>query len=120
MEKSGKLITIRENHLFSRLYSKGKSFSGRLLALYCLKNYKGRETATKFGITVSKSRGNAVVRNRVKRRIKEALRLLYPFIKEGFLVVVVARQAAVAADYGELSEELYDLLKRAALLGKKE
>ena len=118
MEKSGKLLTIRENHLFSRLYSKGKSFPGRCVALYCLRNYGGKDT--KVGITVSKSRGNAVVRNRIKRRIRESLRLFYPFMKEGYLIVVVARQASVSAQYGEISDELYDLLKKAALLGKKE
>ncbi|MDD4124616.1 MAG: ribonuclease P protein component [Eubacteriales bacterium] len=118
MEKSGKLKTIRENHIFSRLYSKGKSYSGRCVVLYCQKNYGGK--VTKVGITVSKSRGNAVVRNRIKRRIKESLRLLYPFMKEGYFIVVVARQASVSAAYCELADELYDLLKRAALLGVKE
>lgn len=118
MVKSGKLNTIRENYLFTRLYSKGKSCSGRNIALYYLKNYGGK--STRIGITVSKARGKAVVRNRIKRRIKESLRLLYPFMKEGYLIVAVARQASVYATYGEISEELYDLLKRAALLGKAE
>lgn len=118
MKKSGKLKTIRENHIFSRVYSKGKSFSGRFLVLYCLRNYTGNET--KVGITVSKARGKAVIRNRTRRRIKESLRLLNPFIREGFFIVVVAKQPAVTSTFTDLSDELFDLMKKASLLGNKE
>lgn len=115
MEKSRKPDTIRENYLFSRVYSKGKSCFGRYAAVYYLKDRR-KGGNTRIGITVSKSRGKAVVRNRVKRRIRETLRLLYPYMKEGYLIVAVARQPAVTASYAELSGELAELLNRAALL----
>ncbi|NLN54997.1 MAG: ribonuclease P protein component [Clostridiales bacterium] len=117
MKKSVRLKTIKENHIFSKVYSKGKSCSGKYLVLYCYRNYARNET--QIGITVSKSRGNAVVRNRTRRRIKEILRLMYPFLKEGFFIVVVAKHSAVTAEFSGLSDELYDLLKKASLFGTK-
>lgn len=104
--------------MFSRLYSKGKSHADRCVAIYYMKNYK--EHTTRIGITVSKSRGKAVIRNRIKRRIREALRSLHPLMKEGYLIVVVARQASVTASYAEITESLYSLLKKAALLGEEQ
>ncbi len=86
--------------------------------MYYLKNR--RHDGTRIGITVSKSRGKAVVRNRVKRRMRESLRLLYPLMKENYLIVAVARQAAVGATFAQINDELAELLNRAALLDIKE
>ena len=119
MEKSRKPDTIRENYLFSRVYSKGKNCTGRYVSVYYLKNRRPGG-GTRLGVTVSKSRGKAVVRNRLKRRIRESLRTLYPYMKEGYLIVTVARQPAVCASYAQISEELAELLHRAALLDTDE
>ncbi|MFA6729396.1 MAG: ribonuclease P protein component [Eubacteriales bacterium] len=134
METSKKLVTIRENKTFTRLYSRGKNYSGRYIALYCLKgrpdfkpgqaraqkevtkNKISPNTKTKIGITVSKARGNAVTRNKVRRRLKEAFRQLYPLFGEGYLVVAVARQSAVTAGFSDIFEELFFLLKKAGIL----
>ncbi len=114
MERSRKPNTIVENHLFSRLYSKGKKSAGQYIIVYFMKNRKDDEK--RVGITVSKSRGKAVVRNRTKRLIRESLRLVWPVVKDGYLIVVVARQPAVDASFEDISDELSILLKRAALL----
>lgn len=106
-------MTLKENHLFSRAYRKGRCFSGKYVAVYVLKN---RENETKLGITVSKSRGNAVKRNRVKRIIREAYRVFHPFIKEGNIIVIVARQPCVDAHVSVVVSELEALLSKAALL----
>lgn len=60
--------------------------------------------------------GNAVVRNRTRRRLREALRPVYPLVKDGFLIVLVARQAAVEAPFADISADLRHVLQRAALL----
>ena len=114
MERSRKLNTIVENHLFSRLYSKGKRCAGQFLIVYYIKNRKDDEK--RIGITVSKSRGKAVVRNRIKRLIRESLRQVWHNVKDGYLIVVVARQPAAEASFEDISDELSLLLKRAALL----
>ncbi len=114
MNKTRKVKRLKENHLFMRSYRKGRCFSGRYVSLYVLKNYAKHET--KLGITVSKSRGNAVKRNRVKRIIRESYRVFHPFVKEGFIIVIVAKQPCVDAHVSVVTSELEALLEKAALL----
>lgn len=115
MEKTRRIQTLKENHLFSRAYRKGRCFSGRYIAVYVLKNTREKDT-NKIGITVSKSRGNAVKRNRTKRIIREAYRVFHPFIKEGHIIVIVARQPCVEAHVSVVVSEIEELLSKAALL----
>ncbi|MBR4279410.1 MAG: ribonuclease P protein component [Clostridia bacterium] len=114
MNKTRKVLSLKENHLFAKSYRKGRCFSGKYIAVYVLKNYDKNQT--KLGITVSKSRGNAVNRNRTKRVIREAYRVFHPFIKEGFIIVIVARQPCVTAPVSVVTSELEGLLSKAALL----
>lgn len=116
MEASKKIAVIKENHLFSKVYGKGKSFVSKALAVYVLKNYDRSKTLV--GITVSKSRGNAVKRNLIRRRIREAYRALYPFVKKGYLIVIVARGSCEKFSSAVLCEQLHDILKKAALLAE--
>lgn len=70
---------------------------------------------TRIGITVGKRVGGAVVRNRVKRRIREALRLRYAQIEPGWDLVFIARPYAAGASYEVLAEAVADLLRRSGL-----
>ncbi|MBO5870547.1 MAG: ribonuclease P protein component [Clostridia bacterium] len=115
MEKTRRIQTLKENHLFSRAYRKGRCFSGKYVALYVLNNNRDKDL-NKLGITVSKNRGNAVKRNRAKRIIREAYRVFHPFIKEGHIIVIVARQPCVEAHVSVVVSELEVLLSNAALL----
>ncbi len=114
MEKTQRIQTLKENHLFSRAYRKGRCFSGKYVAVYVMKNRNSDQN--KLGITVSKSRGNAVKRNRTKRIIREAYRVFHRFIKEGNIIVIVARQPCVDAHVSVVTSELEALLSKAALL----
>ena len=114
MNKTRRVQSLKENHLFSRAYRKGRCFSGKYIALYTLKNQI--KTENKLGITVSKNRGNAVKRNRAKRVIREAYRVFHPFIKEGNIIVIVAKQPCVDAHVSVVTSELEYLLEKAALL----
>ena len=69
---------------------------------------------TRVAVSASKRLGNAVIRNRVRRRLKEAFRCLP--LKEGFDVVIVPRPEAGQASFAALTAELSLLLKRARLL----
>lgn len=59
----------------------------------------------------------AVQRNRVRRRIREAIRLLYPHLRAGTDVVIVARTRAVDASWPQLQDAIATVLQRARLLG---
>lgn len=118
MEKTKKILSLKENHLFQKVYKKGKSYVSSTLVLYVLKNYDRKHTLV--GITVRKNRGGAVIRNRIRRKIKEAYRILSPFVKDGFIIVIVARTACKNAHFTVIQDELYALLKKAALLGDTE
>jgi ribonuclease P protein component len=83
-----KFISICRNNDFRRLYAKGKSFVSPLVVVYVKKN---RNQGLRVGITTSKKIGNAVLRNRSRRVIREAFRELSPRVKSGYDLVFVAR-----------------------------
>jgi len=105
-------VSIKENRDFRRAYSSGKPSVDSLLAVYIRKNRLG---INRLGITVGVKLGCAVVRNRVRRRIREAYRLEEPQIKPGYDLVVVARNRAACADYAHLHQSLVKALTRLGL-----
>ena len=71
----------------------------------------------RVGFTVSRKVGNAVVRNRVRRRLREAARMVIPGQARPDLdYVLVGRQAAIARDFANLRQELVEALKRLKAL----
>jgi ribonuclease P protein component len=71
----------------------------------------------RFGFVVSKKQGKAVARNRIKRRLREAVRLRLSDVKEGpFDLVFVGRSALKEADWTAIQAAIDDLLRRANLL----
>jgi ribonuclease P protein component len=67
----------------------------------------------KAGFSISKKIGNSVVRNRTKRRLREAFRSLIPSLNKKYNYIVVARDAAAAATYAEILNAMTVVLKRA-------
>jgi len=104
--------TITENYLFKKAYTKGNKQAGRLLVVYGLK----RKHGIRYGVTVSKKLGKAVVRNRVRRQLKECFRYLEPYIIEGSDIVFVARSAAVDASFADLFYAMKNQLLAGGLI----
>jgi len=73
--------------------------------------------ATRFGLSTGRRLGGAVVRNRVRRRLREALRVMAPSFQPGWDVLIIARPALVEADHEALVGGLRRLLERAGVLG---
>ena len=96
---------------FAAVYEGGDSRANKLLVLRALPNGLG---TTRCGFAVSKRVGNAVVRNRVKRRLRACIQMMP--IEPGWDIVLVARMAASTADYHSLEAAARDLLRRASLL----
>lgn len=106
--------SLKLNHIFRRLYrTNGQANS--CLVLYARKN---RTDTNRVGITVSKKLGKAVIRNRVRRRIREAYRLNEEKFLPGWDIVIVARSRAVEVSFQKLSESLLSLAERSDLLQK--
>lgn len=91
--------TLKKNSDFRRLYAKGRSAVTPWLVLYVRPNKLGEN---RLGYTVSARLGHAVVRNRVRRRLREIVRLNSPAIRQGYDMVLVARARAVGAPYRKL------------------
>ena len=71
---------------------------------------------SRAGFSVSKRVGGAVVRNRVKRRMREIVRQILPEVAPGWDLVFVARAPAAEAEYAALAQDIAGLLRRAKLL----
>ena len=109
-------VSLKENHLFRRLYQKGKTAADGRLALYVRRN--GRN-GNRLGITVSTKLGHAVVRNRTRRRLREIYRLHEDELIRGMDVVVVARVRAASSSYHQLEESFLRLAKKLELIRKE-
>jgi ribonuclease P protein component len=72
---------------------------------------------TRFGLSTGRKLGGAVVRNRVRRRLREALRVMAPSFQSGWDVLIIARPAIVDADHEALTGALRRLLQRGGVLG---
>ena len=104
--------SLKLNHIFQRLYrSSGQANS--YLVLYARKN---RTNTNRVGITVSKKLGHAVVRNRVRRRLREIYRLNEAKFQPGWDIVVVARTKAIHADFQKLTQAYLFLAEKAGIL----
>jgi ribonuclease P protein component len=107
-----------EEHLnkpeqFTLVYKNGCSQADRLLVIKALQN---RLEFSRYGISVSKRVGQAVVRNRIKRRIREILRLR--LLDSGWDIIIIARSPAAGSDFHQLEKSLCGLLSRAHIVAK--
>jgi len=83
------------------------------MVLYARKN---RTNTNRVGITVSKKLGHAVVRNRVRRRLREAYRLNEEKFQPGWDIVVVGRGKALDGDFADICKCYLSLAKKAGIL----
>ena len=103
---------LKLNHIFRRLYATSGHASS-CLVLYARKN---RTATNRVGITVSKKLGHAVVRNRVRRRLREVYRLNEAKFQPGWDIVVVARTKAIHAPFEKLTENYLSAAAKAGIL----
>ncbi|MSQ33773.1 MAG: ribonuclease P protein component [Dehalococcoidia bacterium] len=97
---------------FEKIQSQGKRWSHSYLVLRALPN---GTPSSRFGFAISKQVGTAVVRNRLRRRLRELMR--QEPLRSGWDLLVVARPAAAAASFSEVQRAFVQLLSQARLLG---
>ena len=121
-----KFVSICENHLFSKAYSKGKRAVTSALAVYVLADYSAARLAkahpekrvvNRIGLTTSTKLGGAVIRSRCRRILREGLLALEKEkeLKTGFLIVIAARSAAVSLKSTDIKRDLESAFKKLGM-----
>lgn len=105
--------TLKENYEFRRVYQRGKSAVSSSVVVYCRKNKLGR---SRLGITASTKIGNAVTRNRARRRLREVYRLNWDKLQKGWDIILVARGRTATVSWKELNDTFLRLCRKLELL----
>ena len=105
--------SIKENYEFRRIYQRGTSAVSGSMVVYCRKNKLGRN---RLGITASTKIGEAVTRNRARRRLREVYRLNRDKLREGWDIIMVARGRTAAVSWKELNDTFLRLCRKLELL----
>ncbi|MFW6030819.1 MAG: ribonuclease P protein component [Halanaerobiales bacterium] len=103
--------SLKKNSEFKKVYTRGKSIATRNLVLYYFPN---NLDTNKLGLSISKKIGNAVIRNKIRRRVKEIIRLKED-LKKGYDLIFIARKPIVKLDYNGIKKDIDKLIKRAGL-----
>jgi len=98
---------------FKRVRSAGRSYAHPLVVLVVAEN--GLEFS-RSGVSAGQAVGNAIKRNRAKRQIRAVMKSVFPEIRAGWDIIVVARHAIPQACFYEIQYALCGLLRRAGLL----
>lgn len=107
---------IKKNEEFQTVFKKGKSFANRQFVVYFLE--KEGQTEFRIGLSVSKKIGKAVVRNQIKRYIRQSFLELSDEIRPNIDYVIIARHPAATLDFHETKKSLTHVLKIAKVLKK--
>ncbi len=98
---------------FAMVRTAGTSEAGRFLVLSTAPLPAGQEgIASRFGIIATKKVGHAVIRNLLRRRVREILRAHGDGLAQGLRVVIIVRNRAATADYADLEKDFLKLLQR--------
>ena len=110
-----KNLAIKEHHLYNKAYKKGRSYVGRLVTVYVLRDFTAeklkkanpeKKYVNRVGLSVSKKLGGAVARNRAKRLIRAGFDAVKPSLRGGNLIVIGARVAILGKKSTQVAEEL--------------
>lgn len=107
------ILKIRKNREYKKVYTSGRYYVEAFLVMYIMKNFSEHN---KVGFSVSKKVGKAVVRNRIKRIMKENYRLISGDLKKGHDIIFTARAKGSNAKFYDIKNNMFSAVKRAKLL----
>ncbi|MBN1690813.1 MAG: ribonuclease P protein component [Dehalococcoidia bacterium] len=105
-----KRLALTRRSQYLAVYKSGKAAADKLLVIKALPNHLD---ALRLGLSVTKDIGKATVRNRIRRLLKENIRLM--LIKPGWDIVLIARRPVACVDYYEINRSITKLLNRLDL-----
>ena len=108
-----KKYRLRKNMEFKKVYSVGKNYWNRNFVLYAKKN---KLDETRVGFTITKKHGNAVIRNKIRRRMKEIYRLKLGNIKSGYDLILIPKKNVIQISYKELESAMVHIMGIARIL----
>lgn len=112
MQKESRLTSRKD---YQEVYRHGRSVANKYLVVYFLDR---KTTGVRVGVSVSRKIGSAVVRNRIKRLLKEIFRKNKEAIKQGYDVVFIARQPIKEKSFHDTEKAFLDVLQKAGLIEK--
>lgn len=98
---------------FQETYAQGRSGAARTLVMWLR---QGPDASLRLGVVASRTIGNAVQRNRAKRRLREVWRLNRHRFTGDVDVILVARRSILTARWQDVNDDLLKLAKRAGLV----
>lgn len=104
---------VKDNKEFQVIFKKGKSFANRQLVIYYME--KENQEHFRIGLSVGKKIGNAVVRNRIKRYLRQAFHELEKDILPTYDMIIIARQPTKDLSFYEMKKSLTHLLSKEKL-----
>lgn len=116
MYKLSKKIILRKNKNFQSLYFSGKSYANKYIVIYLLPT---KEKSPKVGFAAGKRLGNAVVRNRVKRLLRETYRLNQQHIRTDLQLLLVGRKSIIGKKQTVVNEAFVNLCTKAGIFDKR-
>jgi len=113
-----KTEAIKLNKEFKSLYYRGGCQVSKRIVLYFRKN-KNNNDINRLGLTVSKKIGNAVIRNRIRRLIKENYRLREDKLLSGYDLVFVARKSSSEQNFWDIGKDMDYIFRKCGLFNEK-
>ena len=107
---------LKKRYQFNYVYKSGEHFSSEHLVLYVSSS---KTKSIKVGFAVTKKIGHAVVRNKIRRRLREIVQKQLINLKQNYNIIIVAKENISAASFETLSFELNKLLKKAKLFNEE-
>lgn len=111
-----KAYRIKDNKEFQQIFNEGNSFANRQLVIYYRK--KKNNNHFRVGLSVGKKIGNAVIRNRIKRLLRQAFLELQDQINPAYDIIIIARNPTKDMTFDEMRNSLNHLLRKQKLMIK--
>ncbi|NLB53124.1 MAG: ribonuclease P protein component [Syntrophomonadaceae bacterium] len=106
----GREFRITTTQEYNNIYKNGKKIPGRFIILYIMKNHLDRN---RYGFVTSVKVGKAVIRNRIKRQLRDLVHRMDPSLPPGYDIVMIVRHHAGSAEYHQLEKDLSVVMGKA-------